>query len=75
MFGIFMSHLTLLAQAPAPAPAPAPPPPAEKAPKKTAAKAAVTKGKAVQVEKQEPLDPVAEKLRQQRLIIICLLVL
>lgn len=64
----------LLAQAPAPPPpdekAPAPPPPAQKAPKKTAAKVADTKGKAVQVAKEEPLDPVAEKLRQQRLFII-----
>ncbi|KAK4751916.1 hypothetical protein SAY87_020714 [Trapa incisa] len=51
-----------------PAAAPAPPPPAAKAPKKTAAKAADTKGKAVLVTKEEPLDPVAEKLRQQRLV-------
>ncbi|KAK4795090.1 hypothetical protein SAY86_013084 [Trapa natans] len=51
----------------APAPAP-PPPPAEKAPKKTAVKASDTKVKTVQVSKEEPLDPVAEKLRQQRLV-------
>ncbi|KAK4804517.1 hypothetical protein SAY86_004334 [Trapa natans] len=51
-----------------PAAAPAPPPPAAKDPKKTAAKAADTKGKAVLVTKEEPLDPVAEKLRQQRLV-------
>ncbi|KAK8979959.1 hypothetical protein V6N11_061703 [Hibiscus sabdariffa] len=42
--------------------------PEEKAPKKPAAKATEKKGKAVEVSKQEPLDPVAEKLRQQRLV-------
>ncbi|KAL4290964.1 hypothetical protein GQ457_14G016340 [Hibiscus cannabinus] len=42
--------------------------PEEKAPKKPAAKATEKKGKAVEVTKQEPLDPVAEKLRQQRLV-------
>ncbi|XP_050375814.1 uncharacterized protein LOC126793361 [Argentina anserina] len=42
--------------------------PAEKAPKKSAAKAAEKKGKSVEVEKEEPLDPLAEKLRQQRLV-------
>lgn len=51
-----------------PAPAPKPEPPAEKAPKKPAAKATETKGKVVKVEQEEPLDPVAEKLRQQRLV-------
>ena len=39
-------------------------PPVEKAPKKV--KAAEKKGKTVEVVKEEPLDPVAEKLRQQR---------
>lgn len=53
--------------------APVPPPPAEKAPKKTAAKAADTKGKAAQVaKKEEPLDAVAEKLHQQRFMILCI---
>ncbi|KAK8635042.1 hypothetical protein V6N13_022920 [Hibiscus sabdariffa] len=42
--------------------------PEEKAPKKPAAKATEKKGKAVEVTKQESLDPVAEKLRQQRLV-------
>lgn len=51
-----------------PAPAPAAKPPVEKAPKKSLAKAAEKKGKTVEVEKQEPLDPLAEKLRQQRLV-------
>ncbi|CAL9028789.1 unnamed protein product [Prunus brigantina] len=46
---------------------PATKPPAEKAPKKPATKATDKKGKTVEVE-QEPLDPVAEKLRQQRLV-------
>ncbi|XP_058187605.1 uncharacterized protein LOC131304397 [Rhododendron vialii] len=51
------------------APAPAPEPPAEKTPKKTSAKASEKKGKHVEVvEKEEPLDPVAEKLRQERLV-------
>ncbi|PRQ18965.1 putative eukaryotic translation initiation factor 3 subunit J [Rosa chinensis] len=52
---------------PAP-PEPAPKAPAEKAPKKPATKAAEKKGKAVEVQKEEPLDPLAEKLRQQRLV-------
>ncbi|KAH0697169.1 hypothetical protein KY289_014651 [Solanum tuberosum] len=52
-----------------PAPAPIPEPPAEKAPKKSAAKAGEKKGKEVEVHtNEEPLDPVAEKLRQQRLV-------
>lgn len=41
-------------------------PPAEKPSKKTAAKANDKKGKSVEIVKEEPLDPVAEKLRQQR---------
>lgn len=49
---------------PAPPPVPAPVP--EKKP--AAAKAADKKGKAAEVDKQVPLDPVAEKLRQQRLV-------
>lgn len=43
-------------------------PPPEKPSKKPAAKSIEKKGKTVEVEKEEPqpLDPVAEKLRQQR---------
>ena len=48
------------------APAPAPAPPAEKVPKKTSAKASEKKGKTVEVAKEVPLDPLAEKLRQER---------
>ncbi|PHT90599.1 hypothetical protein T459_05712 [Capsicum annuum] len=49
-----------------PAPAPKPEPPAEKAPKKSAAKASEKKGKEVEAHiNEEPLDPVAEKFRQQ----------
>ncbi|XP_059434900.1 uncharacterized protein LOC132167880 [Corylus avellana] len=51
-----------------PTPAPEAKPPAEKAPKKPAVKPAEKKGKTVEVVKEEPLDPVAEKLRQQRLV-------
>lgn len=52
-----------------PAPAPKAEPPAEKAPKKAAVKASETKGKEVEGHtKEAPLDPVAEKLRQQRLV-------
>lgn len=40
--------------------------PEEKAPKKAASKATEKKGKTVEVAIEEPLDPVAEKLRQQR---------
>lgn len=41
--------------------------PVEKPPKKSVAKASEKKGKAVEVVKEEEaLDPVAEKLRQQR---------
>ncbi|XP_043701783.1 eukaryotic translation initiation factor 3 subunit J-A [Telopea speciosissima] len=54
-----------------PTPAPAPEPPAEKMSKEPVKKAIEKKGKAVEVSKQAPapvpLDPVAEKLRQQRL--------
>ena len=41
-------------------------PPVERAPKKPTVEAAEKKGKTVEVVKEEPLDPVAEKLRQQR---------
>ena len=41
-------------------------PPPEKASKKSAAKSTEKKGKTVQVVKEEKLDPLAEKLRQQR---------
>lgn len=41
-------------------------PPAEKAPKKPAVKATEKKVKTVKVVKEEAVDPVAEKLRQQR---------
>ncbi|KAJ6861595.1 hypothetical protein NC651_037611 [Populus alba x Populus x berolinensis] len=43
-------------------------PPPEKAPKKSAAKSTEKKGKTVQVLKEEKLDPLAEKLHQQRLV-------
>ncbi|XVF38796.1 hypothetical protein REPUB_Repub20aG0132800 [Reevesia pubescens] len=42
--------------------------PEEKAPKKAASKATEKKGTTIEVAKEEPLDPVAEKLRQQRLV-------
>ncbi|KAK1393151.1 Eukaryotic translation initiation factor 3 subunit J [Heracleum sosnowskyi] len=51
-----------------PTPVPVSEPPAEKPSKKTAAKANDKKGKTVEIVKEEPLDPVAEKLRQQRLV-------
>ncbi|XAR58117.1 hypothetical protein NMG60_11026510 [Bertholletia excelsa] len=51
-----------------PAPAPAPVPPPEKAPKKIKEKDNEQKGKAAEVAKELPLDPVAEKLHQQRLV-------
>ncbi|KAL9381430.1 hypothetical protein Peur_027087 [Populus x canadensis] len=51
-----------------PAPAPVVKPPPEKVPKKSAAKSTEKKGKTVQVLKEEKLDPLAEKLRQQRLV-------
>ncbi|XP_059665716.1 uncharacterized protein LOC132311691 [Cornus florida] len=50
------------------APAPAAEPPAQKAPKKSDAKVSEKKGKAVEIAKEVALDPVAEKLRQQRLV-------
>ncbi|XP_061348015.1 uncharacterized protein LOC133293451 [Gastrolobium bilobum] len=53
-------------------PAPEPAVPAvittEKAPKKSSEKATEKKGKKTEPVKEEPLDPVAEKLRQQRLV-------
>ncbi|CAA7055749.1 unnamed protein product [Microthlaspi erraticum] len=56
-----------------PAPAPVVKPATEKAPKKAAAKAVEKKGKTVEApkkesSKEEPLDPIAEKLRMQRLV-------
>ncbi|KAL4312631.1 hypothetical protein GQ457_01G030500 [Hibiscus cannabinus] len=42
--------------------------PAEKVPQKAAPKATEKKGKSIELAKEEPLDPVAEKLRQQRLV-------
>ncbi|XP_075651992.1 uncharacterized protein LOC142622414 [Castanea sativa] len=51
-----------------PTPAPETKPPVEKAPKKPTVKATEKKGKTVEVVQEEPLDPVAEKLRQQRLV-------
>lgn len=51
-----------------PTPVPVSEPPAETPPKKTEAKANDKKKKTVEVVKEEPLDPVAEKLRQQRLV-------
>ncbi|OIT40232.1 PREDICTED: eukaryotic translation initiation factor 3 subunit J-like [Nicotiana attenuata] len=50
-------------------PAPKPEPPVEKVSNKPAAKSREEKGKEVLVDREEvPLDPVAEKLRQQRLV-------
>ncbi|KAI9074338.1 hypothetical protein K1719_043710 [Acacia pycnantha] len=51
-----------------PAPAPAPPSTKliEKAPKKSYEKATDKKGKKVVIEKEEPVDHLAEKLHQQR---------
>ncbi|CBI36772.3 hypothetical protein VitviT2T_021029 [Vitis vinifera] len=51
-----------------PAPAPVIQPPAEKPPKKPVEKATEKKGKAVEAVTEVTLDPVAEKIRQQRLI-------
>ncbi|KAL3522185.1 hypothetical protein ACH5RR_015019 [Cinchona calisaya] len=54
-----------------PSPAAKEEPPAEKAPNKSTTKSSdqkEKKGKAVEVVKQEPLDPLGEKLRQQRLV-------
>lgn len=42
----------------------------EKGPKKSSEKPGEKKGKKLEPEKQEPLDPVAEKLRQQRYIVL-----
>lgn len=42
------------------------PPPTEKGPKKAAGKSVEKKGKAVEAAKETPLDPIEEKLRQQR---------
>ncbi|KAK2972928.1 hypothetical protein RJ640_015643 [Escallonia rubra] len=53
-----------------PAPAPVVQPPAENVPKKSIPKSSDKKGKAVEVVKEAPLDPVAEKLRQQRELFI-----
>ncbi|KAL6976561.1 hypothetical protein U1Q18_025351 [Sarracenia purpurea var. burkii] len=50
------------------APAPATAPPIEKVTKKPSAKASEKKGKTVEVAKEVPLDAVAEKLRQERLV-------
>lgn len=46
----------------------APAAPTEKIPKKPVSKATEVKAKVVKVAMEEPLDPVAEKLRQQRLV-------
>ncbi|XP_022141435.1 eukaryotic translation initiation factor 3 subunit J-like [Momordica charantia] len=53
---------------PEPEPAPVVKPPPEAVPKKPAAKTTEKKGKIVEVAPQQPLDPLAEKLRQQRLV-------
>jgi len=50
-------------------------PPAEKAPKKPAVKATVKKVKTAEVVKEEAVDPVAEKLRQQRFEYFIMLVM
>ncbi|PIN10833.1 Translation initiation factor eIF3, p35 subunit [Handroanthus impetiginosus] len=52
---------------PAPAPKAEPPPP-EKVPKKATEKSVEKKAKAVEAAKEAPLDPIEEKLRQQRLV-------
>ncbi|EYU27902.1 hypothetical protein ABFS82_13G113700 [Erythranthe guttata] len=44
------------------------PPPSEKGPKKAGVKSTEKKGKAVEAVKEAPLDPLEEKLRQQRLV-------
>ncbi|CAA2998526.1 eukaryotic translation initiation factor 3 subunit J-like [Olea europaea subsp. europaea] len=51
-----------------PTPAPKVEPPPVKAPKKVAATSGEKKGKPVEAEKEAPLDPLEEKLRQQRLV-------
>ncbi|KAH6792871.1 Translation initiation factor eIF3 subunit [Perilla frutescens var. hirtella] len=53
---------------PAKEPKTEPPPHPEKALKKTTAKLDEKKGKAVEATKEAPLDPIEEKLRQQRLV-------
>ncbi|OVA01874.1 Eukaryotic translation initiation factor 3 subunit J [Macleaya cordata] len=53
---------------PTPAPVPAPAVHAEKSTKKSVEKPTTKKGKNVEVATEEVLDPVAEKLRQQRLV-------
>ncbi|KAJ0234473.1 Eukaryotic translation initiation factor 3 30 kDa subunit [Hirschfeldia incana] len=54
---------------PVPVPAPVVKPATEKAPKKAAAKGVEKKAKTVEASsKEEPLDPLAEKLRMQRLV-------
>lgn len=53
---------------PAKEPKAEPPPPPEMALKKNAAKLDEKKGKTVEVAKEAPLDPIEEKLRQQRLV-------
>lgn len=53
---------------PAPAPAPAPTPSVAKSTKKPSAKTAEKKETTAEPATQEVLDPVAEKLRQQRLV-------
>ncbi|KAJ6368053.1 hypothetical protein OIU78_000596 [Salix suchowensis] len=51
-----------------PDPAPVVEPPPEKAPKKPVTKPTEKKGKTAEVVKEQPLDPLAEKLHQQRLV-------
>uniref|UniRef100_A0A2P2KVC2 Eukaryotic translation initiation factor 3 subunit J n=2 Tax=Rhizophora mucronata TaxID=61149 RepID=A0A2P2KVC2_RHIMU len=51
-----------------PDPEPAAKPSHEKVTKKTGTKSTLKKGKTVEAAKEESLDPVAEKLRQQRLV-------
>ncbi|KAK9147357.1 hypothetical protein Scep_006114 [Stephania cephalantha] len=53
---------------PEPKPAPVPPPATEKSTKKPAVAAKDKKGKTAEVKQEETLDPLAEKLRQQRLV-------
>ncbi|KAK9103779.1 hypothetical protein Sjap_021033 [Stephania japonica] len=53
---------------PEPKPAPVPPPTAEKSTKNPAAAAKDKKGKTAKVKQEETLDPLAEKLLQQRLV-------
>ncbi|KAL9459655.1 hypothetical protein AB3S75_002957 [Citrus x aurantiifolia] len=53
---------------PTPAPHVKPPEKAEKAPSKPASKAPEKKGKTTEERKEEVLDPLAEKLHQQRLV-------